>query len=70
MKKAKQFCATERKNLSQPADLWRACEDAAHKAGFTLSEWLAELAMAALPRNVVARLGARRRRGRQPAQPE
>lgn len=54
----------ERKNLSQPAGLWRACEDAAESDGVSLSEWIGVQLLKALPERIRSKMGERRRPGR------
>lgn len=55
----------ERKNLSQPAALWRAAESAAAAAKLSLSEWIARQIIRGLPAEQRKQLPERRRAGRQ-----
>lgn len=43
---------SERKNLIEPAELWRAAEAEAKKAGKSLSEWVGDRILEALPAKV------------------
>ena len=54
----------ERKNLSQPAALWRAAESAAAAAQLSLSEWIARQIIRGLPAEQRKQLPERRRAGR------
>lgn len=48
-----------RKNITQPADWWRAFDDAAVAAGVSLSEWIGDAGKAKLADDVSERLSAR-----------
>ena len=60
----------ERKNLTQPADLWQAAEAAARAAGQSLSEWVGLRIRAGLPAEVRRQLAARPGVGRPKSAPE
>jgi len=51
--------ASQRKNLTQPADWWAAFEKQATADGQTLSEWAGECMLANLPATVVVGLSER-----------
>ena len=59
----------ERKNISQPAALWRAAEAAAADAKLSLSEWIARQIIRGLPPEQRKQLPERRRAGRPKATP-
>jgi hypothetical protein len=60
----------ERKNLTQPADLWQAAEAVAQAAGISLSEWVGQRMVAGLPAEVRRQLAARPGVGRPKSAPE
>ncbi len=59
----------ERKNISQPAALWRAAEAAAAAAKLSLSEWIARQIIRGLPAEQRKQLPERRRAGRPKSTP-
>lgn len=65
---------TQRKMLSEPSDWWEAFEQAAAKAGMSLSEWMGEAAKEKLPARVRKKLSERPGLGarftREPGQPK
>lgn len=48
-----------RKNITQPADWWAAWEEAAKKAGKSLSAWIGDACNARLPKADKVTLGKR-----------
>ena len=50
---------TERKNISQPSDLWRAIENAASRECLSVSEWMANCCIPNLPAKVQKTLSKR-----------
>lgn len=50
---------SERKNIVQPAEWWDAAATEAKKKGKSLSEWIGDLILAALPARVRSRLPKR-----------
>lgn len=59
----------DRHNITVPPDWWEAFEDAAKKAGKTVSEWLREAGAAQLPLRVRRELSEARNVGRPKNQP-
>lgn len=55
---------TERKQITQPQQYWAAWQDAAAKAGQSLSAWIADKCNEGLSRRVARKLPARQRPGR------
>lgn len=53
-----------RRNITQPADWWRAWEQAAESAGMDLSAWIGKKVNRSLPREVRATLSGRVGRGK------
>lgn len=54
----------QRRNITQPTDLWEAIETAASREGKTVSQWIGEAAIDRLPDSVSDALSERRTRGR------
>lgn len=55
---------SERKNLTEPAELWAAAEEQAVKEGKSLSEWVGERMLEGLPVKVQKKIPKRDTVGR------
>lgn len=55
---------SERKNIAEPAEWWKAFEAQAEKEGKTLSEWMGEQCLKSLPQKVQKSLPDRVTAGR------
>lgn len=60
---------SERRNVTAPDDWWKAFEEAASKAGKTVSEWLRDCGFEQLPAGVRKKLSEAKGAGR-PKKPE
>lgn len=59
-KKRAECGRSERRNLTQPPEYWAAFQAAADKAGQTLSEWVGDRCLDALPQSQRKKLPDRR----------